>query len=438
MQQSKFLSVAGLIATMCLLGCDGNLVKSEEETSMSEPVSVKRVRIVCVGDSITDGNTYPLILMQALADAGKPVPAAVCAGVASDTSVLMAERFDPFLDMQPDLVTFSAGTNDAFRNITPEMYEKALREIADKCKARGIEMILMTPCAINVGDTNKPNEKAEATGEEFAKILRAVAKENGWAVAEVSELQKAARDKGETIMSPDGIHPDYHGQSLMARAILDAMGHKNVPVPTAKEFNPQRLPGVIETWYVQAAPKDDKDKPRPMTDEELAEQTTVLNKVISSDLGHEPFGIKHHWTRRTLPEAQKADKDGKFVDAGDWREQLRRNGFAININDLVAGVPRYWGTVVQSPAEAKAFVNTAISVRHVWLNGELVFTHPMNGGEEKWTGYHAGKERVPVTLQQGNNILVVEHYANEFFLSVTDKLVWEDDYAAALEKAAKK
>ena len=413
-------SLQTVVAMVCVL-CGANGLAQEEKPAVSQ-ANEKRVRIVCVGDSITDGNTYPLILMHAFAEAGKPVPAAICAGVASDTSVLMAARFDPFLDMKPDIVTFSAGTNDSFRdNITPEIYEKALREIAEKCKARNIKMILMTPCAINVGNTNKPNEKAEATGLKFAEIIRTVAKEYGWPVAEVSALQKGAREKGEIIMSPDGIHPDYHGQELMARAILDAMGHKDIPLP--KEFNPILLPGAITKWFVQTAPKDDKDKPRPLTDEELAAHTAVLVKLFDSP-----------WQTYMIPEMPKADK----TDAKVWMEQERRNGFAISLRDNIAGPLRYWGTVVKSPAEAKAFVNTAIGVRRVWLNGELVYTHPMNGGEERWTGYHAGKERVPVTLKKGDNTLVVEHNNNEFFVSVTDKLVWEDDYAAALETAAKK
>ncbi|MCL2701064.1 MAG: GDSL-type esterase/lipase family protein [Phycisphaerae bacterium] len=432
----RFLPLA-VIAMLCLMGCVEGLAQSQEKTAMSQ-AAVQRVRVVCVGDSITDGNTYPLILMQALADADKPVPAAVCAGVASDTAALMAARFDPFLEMKPDIVTFSAGTNDASRGVAPADYEKALREIAEKCKANKITMILLTPCAINVGDTNKPNEKAEAIGEEYAEIIRTVAKEYGWPVAEVSALQKAARKKGETIMSPDGIHPDYHGQSLMARAILDAMGHKDVPVPTAKEFKPQPLPGMATLWFVQAAPtekKNDKDVPRQWSDDELAEQTRMLTALF----GGGDINGRIAWHSYTFPEKQKANKDGKFVDAGDWKEQLRRNGFAIHINDLVEGRLRYWGTVVPSDGAKKAFVNTALGAQRVWLNGKLIYTHPKDsGGNEIWTGYHAGKERIAVTLAKGPNTLVIEHNNNEFFMSVTDKLVWEEDYAAELEKAAKK
>ena len=433
----KCLLLAGLIAGMCVLGCANGFVQAEEKSAASQAGKsqpAKRVRVVCIGDSITDGNTYPQIVMQAFADAGMPVPAMICGGVVSNVAAQMAARFDPFLDMKPDIVTFSAGTNDSLRNVTPEEYEKALRSIADKCKARNINMILLTPCAINVGDTNKPNADAEALGEKFAEILRAVARENGWAVAEVSALQKAARAKGETIMAGDGIHPDYHGQSLMARAILDAMGHQDIPAPTAKEFSPILFPGVVSPWLVQAAPKDEKGKQRPMTDEELAAHTATLTAMFGGDLARAKTPV----TVYPIPEMPRPDKDGKFADAGVWMEQERRNGFATNIREIDGGPLRYWGAAVKADAEKKAFISTAIGVRRVWLNGALVYTHPMNGGEEKWTGYHAGKERLPVTLKKGVNLLLVEHSNNEFFVSVTDKLVWEEDYAAALEKAAKK
>ena len=110
-------------------------------------------RIVALGDSITDGNTYPQIVMQALREAGRPVPTIVCSGVASDTAALMAARLDrTVLEFKPTLVTFCAGTNDACRGVTPEQYEASLREVCGKVKASGARMVLLTPCTIEPKD----------------------------------------------------------------------------------------------------------------------------------------------------------------------------------------------------------------------------------------------------------------------------------------------
>ncbi len=120
-------------------------------------------RVVCLGDSITDGCTYPQLIVQALREAGRPAPTVVCAGVASDTAPQMAARVErTVLVFQPSLVTFSAGTNDALRGVSAEEYERALREIRARVRmqsakgkrqsAKGREpagMILLTPCIIS-------------------------------------------------------------------------------------------------------------------------------------------------------------------------------------------------------------------------------------------------------------------------------------------------
>gem|GEM_PF-5009141 len=48
-------------------------------------------------------------------------------------------------------------------------------------------------------------------------------------------------------------------------------------------------------------------------------------------------------------------------------------------------------------------------------------------GRRRITGFPAGKERVPIRLQAGDNSLVAEINGGEFSLSITDKLVYEAD-----------
>ena len=51
-------------------------------------------RIVCLGDSITDGNTYPLLIRQAIKASGKPVPLFLNAGIGGDTAAGMLSRLE--------------------------------------------------------------------------------------------------------------------------------------------------------------------------------------------------------------------------------------------------------------------------------------------------------------------------------------------------------
>jgi hypothetical protein len=81
------------------------------------------------------------------------------------------------------------------------------------------------------------------------------------------------------------------------------------------------------------------------------------------------------------------------------------------------------GSVVEAAGEVTAdqarepVVNTGGGVKAVWLNGTKVFE------SIRWTGWHPGKDRVPVRLREGRNEVRVEA-VGPFFLSVTDTADW--------------
>ena len=56
---------------------------------MAKEVRSEPSRIVCLGDSITDGDTYPQIIMQSLREAGGRVPAVIYSGVGGNTAQMM-------------------------------------------------------------------------------------------------------------------------------------------------------------------------------------------------------------------------------------------------------------------------------------------------------------------------------------------------------------
>jgi hypothetical protein len=75
---------------------------------------------------------------------------------------------------------------------------------------------------------------------------------------------------------------------------------------------------------------------------------------------------------------------------------------------------------VESDRGGDAVLNTGANLKTVWLNGAKVFD---SGDGGRWTGWHAGKERIPVRLRAGRNTIVIEAKFN-FFLSVTEALDW--------------
>ena len=366
-------------------------------------------RIVCLGNSITDGYTYGQIIMQALKEAGKPVPPVIGAGVASDTAPQMAARLDKtVLVFKPSIVTFSAGTNDSLRGIAPGQYEQSLREISKKVKEQGGTMILLTPCVINPGKggdeqarnaSAKKAAAAEKIGAQYGDVIRRVAAEEGYPVAENNALMRKAREAGKEVMSDDGIHPNYFGQSLMARSILDAMGYAGLPLPA--EFKPALFPGVVREWKMRLAPADDKQKPQALDEKSVNELA--------------PDGA---WKTYVLPDAVPDAKPS----AEDWLEQIRRNGFGMQVEKQIGKGLVQAVAVIDAPEARKAWINTGVNVSTVWLNGRK-----LHDQGPAWTGFHAGKERIAVDLKPGKNVLAIEIAGSQFFLSVTDKLVWEED-----------
>src|SRR5579884_287728 len=70
-------------------------------------------RTAFLGDSITDGNTYPCLVCDALNDAGIGKMTVINAGIGGDTVHGMRLRLErDVLVFRPTLVTLSAGAND--------------------------------------------------------------------------------------------------------------------------------------------------------------------------------------------------------------------------------------------------------------------------------------------------------------------------------------
>ena len=156
----------------------------------------------------------------------------------------------------------------------------------------------------------------------------------------------------------------------MARAVLDALGHKDVAVP--KELKLEVMPGVVPGWKMQAVGEKE-----PPLDEKSA-MALAARKLDDA------------WKMVTLPE--------KDAHSHWWMDHQRRIGFAVSLDKQLGKAKCYRGIAVLKWTSRKMmFFNTGGQLHAIWLNGKRIYHN------EGWTGWHAGKERVPARLQAGHN-----------------------------------
>ncbi len=205
-------------------------------------------------------------------------------------------------------------------------------------------------------------------------------------IADAYALQAQARAAGKLVVENDGLHPNYEGQRCIARSILDAMGFANVAVPAIQQL--KLYPGVITEWQI-----------KPVADGKALDEKTVAALTIDDT-----------WVAYKLPETEKIDSV--------WLEGERQRGFAVSLSKIIGKAKRYYGTAtIEAENPREVSLNTGAGLQTVWLNGKRLYK------STEYTGWHAGKERLPAKLQTGKNLIVIE--ANEnFFLSVTDERDW--------------
>ncbi len=351
--------------------------------TFAAPADLKPQRLVFLGDSITDGNTLAELVNQAFADAGETSPVCINAGVASDTAALMLKRLDrDVLPRRPDLVLLSAGINDVLHKVDPADYEKDVAAIAERLKKEKIGLVILTTTILG------PKHEAEDKKlTEFNAALRRVAAKYDCKVAEVYEQMSRARSAGRDLLEPDNVHLNFDGYRVMARTVLDALGRANIAVPDKLNLEP--MPGLIHEWRVKAH----AEKPPEVTEKTLAE--------VRPDETWKPY---------SLPEKERV--------AMWWLDDERRRGFAVSLPALVGPAKEYEAAaVVEAKKAGKVYFNTGAQLESIWLNGKRIYHN------EGWTGWHAGKERIPAELREGRNSVIIET-AGPFFLSVTDNDDW--------------
>jgi acyl-CoA thioesterase I len=366
------------IAGVGTLVCAAILIFTILPARSADPLSfTSEDRIVNLGDSHTDGQTYALLTEAALAEAGRPVPLFIGAGIGGDTASGMLTRLDrDVLVHRPTWVMLSCGANDANIGVQPSDFEASLKAIVQRLKGEGVRVMLLTTTNCRGGVQARERQALNA-------IVRRLAAEEQLPLAEVFYPMEAARAKGADLWEDDGRHLNLEGYRIMSRAVLDAMDYSWILVPDKLEC--RLLPGTIADWKVLAV----DDQVPSLSEERIA---TLQPDENWKDLKVPQEEPQQHW----------------------WREQERSRGFALSLRSRFGGKRHIAFAEVTSEARS-AYVNTGADIQAVWLNNKRLPLEPH--------GWHAGNNRLPVELRAGKNTIIVE-CGDSFFLSITETNTW--------------
>lgn len=203
-------------------------------------------RIVVLGDSITDGLTYPHLLKKAFTAAGYKEPVVINAGIGGNRAADMSIRLQrDVIDRRPSLVLVSAGVNDSI-DVDVTDYQRHIRSIVDRLRTNGVPVVLLTPSLVRCED-NEQDERSRRL-KAFREILRDLSKEHGLRLAEVNLAMQRSRARGLSQWGEDGIHLDFEGYRALVKAILDSLGFPEVAVPEELQLEPAE--GLIREWEI--------------------------------------------------------------------------------------------------------------------------------------------------------------------------------------------
>jgi len=268
-----------------------------------------------------------------------------------------------------------------------DAFEAALRQLLERLGRADVVPVLTTGYPIGSEHTG-----ARRRLEEYDARIEELARERGCRLADVGERLRAARARGVAVIAPSGRIPTFDGHREIAAAVLAAFGYGAVAVPRALEL--ALLPGTVTDWRVRVASG------------EPALDASRLPGPAEVDA----------WSPLRLPTLDPfANRVAQPSHTITYRDRAR--GFATHLtsgpDESVVGF-----ATVRFATAREAWLNSGAMLRRVWLNGELVYD---SGG--RWTGWHAGKERVPVRLREGANEVVIEA-GDSFFVSLTDERDW--------------
>lgn len=367
-------------------------VDMESKQSQTYPPLAPGSRVVFLGDRTTDRETHLLLIGQALehlpeAEQPKLFNRGVCFPLLFDE----ADFEEHITAFHPTHAMLEFGselaTNTGRHLLSQKQFEQAIRRLCDRLERENIIPILSTGHPLQ----GKFSASQPALTQ-YNAFLRRLANDRGYRVIDVENTFRNAEEQNVPLIATNGRWPTFEGHRQIAQAILATWGYPDAKVDRSLDVS--LLPGVITNWQYR---------------HKTSEESLTVENVNSLD-------ADETWKTLSLP--QRGDKFARrSADRSHsitYRDRAR--GFATNLHRKNSHGIEAIATVYSDKART-VYLNTGATLRNVWLNGERI--HQVRG----WTGWHAGKQRIPVELRAGENQLVIEA-GSSFFVSLTNEYDW--------------
>ena len=207
-----------------------------------DKITIKKdSRVLFLGDSITDvkfnfqfsrkirgRNIYALQLKKKFKKYSKDIKVDI-KGIASNRTYHLYDRLTKdCINLKPDVIIMLIGVNDAWENYVPEDYppllrpmEPHIREVYRRIRTElpDAQILYLMPFMIDAVEEKLPFHK---TLDEYRKVLKDIAVENGAAVLDMQEVfYKAQKTTEPKALAIDGIHPTNLGHKVMAEAVSE-------------------------------------------------------------------------------------------------------------------------------------------------------------------------------------------------------------------------
>lgn len=356
-----------------------------------EPIPLDS-RMVFLGDETVSRETSLLLMSQAFAELPDK-PRLFNAGLAFPLFYEEDDYQHYVARFQPTHVVIVFGPEVAWHDnrhlLRPERFEEAIRRLVSRLEADDIEPILCTGYPLG---PQYPDGQIRLNA--YNRFLRKLALEGGYRLVDVEAAFRRATNERMTLLVPNGREPTFEGHQVFTTALLRTLGWPQLTVPNTLDL--VTLPGILPDWHIRPWPKEEP---------------------LESDIVRS-FNLDDSWQQVTLPLPIDAfsRRWPNPTHSNICRERLR--GF---VNSLTrGGRERLVGmSTLTEEAERDAVLNVGGTLIAVWINGEQVFKR----NRQHWQGQHAGFDRVPIRLQPGENVIVVDAHVS-FFLSITPTHDW--------------
>jgi lysophospholipase L1-like esterase len=213
MKTKSILIVLSLFFTIAVVkGQDwANIKKYEKANSKVPPPVPNEIRVVYMGDSITDF----WINNDSLFFAGKPF---YDRGISGQTTGQMLVRFrEDVINLKPNVVIILAGINDIAENNGPSKLEDVFGNIvsmAELAKSNHIQVVIssvMPAFAFPWRPAIDPVPKVKALNE----MIKAYTDKNNIVYLDYFTAMADSRNGLPSNLSKDGVHPNLAGYKIM-------------------------------------------------------------------------------------------------------------------------------------------------------------------------------------------------------------------------------